>query len=437
MANSSTRLTSANVTTRFLLAMAIAALSACGGGGSGGEASPPGSTPNAEQALSANSRRGPGLIAEQPSVVNTTTAGAQSVRAIGALADGGHTVAWLSEDESGAGPSLYMQRYDAAGSKLGAQTLIPFDFEQTSVAIAVRSDGGVAVAYGSTRTPHPSEPWIVSSGIYARRFDAGGTQLGGETEVVSVVQDQTAARTLYYVADPAILSWEDGSFLVGWASIREDYTGKIPDFQTQRYDSQGQPVGDRLDVGTGDINTSFELTAAPGGGYLVSTYRRAAGELYVRYTQVDLGHTIALPYSEHGLPAASILLPLKQGGYVLLSGQDGSAHSQMFDHSGNAVGTPAPLSSLPSAASPLGDGGYVLVWGTSGAERFAAQRYDSAGATLGEPFDIDTGGAMPLATPLRDGGLALAWTAAVSTTDTDVMTQRFKAAIFSSKSAKP
>lgn len=430
MANSSTRLTSAYVITRFSLAMAIAALGACGGG-SGGESSPLSSrssssaAPSTEQTLNQRSPRNPGLVAQDPSVVNTATAGDQKVRAVGALADGGYTVAWLSEDGSASGRSLYLQRHDAAGAKVGAQTLLPFSFEPSSVAIAVRSDGGVAVAYGSTRSPSPSEPWIVSSGIYTRLFDASGTPVGGETEVVAIVQNQNAARTLYYVADPAILSWENGNFVVGWANIREDYTGKVPEFQTQRYDSQGQAVGSRFSVGGGDIGTSFELAAAPGGGYLVSTFRRVAGDLYVRFTQVDLGHTVALPYTEHGLPAKSILLPLKQGGYVLLSGGDGPAHSQMFDANGNAVGNPTQLSSLPSSASALRDGGYVVFWGTSGAERLSAQRYDSTGAALGDPFDADTDGAVPAFASLSGGGLALAWSATSPAGDLDVVTQRF------------
>ncbi|NPC58704.1 hypothetical protein [Caenimonas soli] len=420
MANSSTRLTSAYVIPRIFLAMTIAALGACGGGSGGGAStSSSSSAATTEQALSQKPMKTAGLIAQDASVVNTTTAGDQKVRAVGALADGGYTVAWLSEDE------LYTQRYDAAGVKVGPQTLIPFSFEPSSLAIAVRSDGGIAVAYGSTRTPSPVEPWIVSSGIYARLFDAGGAPVGGETEVVAVVQNQIGARTLNYVADPAILSWDDGSFLVGWASISEDYTGKVPSFQTQRYDSQGQPAGGRLNVGSGDIGTSFELTPALGGGYLVSTFRRAAGELYVRYTQVDLGHTVALPYAENGLPAKSVLLPLKQGGYVLLSVAGSSAYSQMFDRNGSPMGKSTSLSSLPSSASALSDGGYVVFWGAAGAERLVAQRHDSAGAVMGEAFAIDTDGAMPEFASLQGAALALAWSAAGSAGDMDVVTQRF------------
>lgn len=427
MANSSTRLTSVHVIPRLLVAMAIAALAACGGGG-GSTGSSPSSSTNAEQSLSQKPLKTPGLVAQDRSVVNTTMLGDQKVRAVGALADGGYTVAWLSEDDSGSGRGLFMQRYDAAGAKVGAQTPVPLDFESSSLALAVRSDGGLAVAYGSTRSPSPSEPWIVSSGIYARRFDASGAPVGGEIEVVSVVQDQIGARTLYYVADPAILSWEDGKFLVGWAYVREDYTGKVPEFQTQRYDSQGQAVGGRRSVGSGDTGTSFELTAAPGGGYLVSTFRRVAGDLYLRFTQVDLGHTIAVPYGDNGLPAESILLPLKQGGYVLVSAKNGSAYGQMFDGNGNALGTHTALSSMPSSASALSDGSYVLLWGTSGAERLVAQRYDGADAALGEPLDIDTDGAVPQIAALRDGGLSLAWSAAGSAGDLEVMTQRFKPA---------
>lgn len=428
MANSSTRRTSPDVIRKIFLAMTVAALAACGGGGSHVQEglSSTGSAPAAEEVLSASSGQGPGLVAQPPSVANSTTAGEQKASAIGALADGGYAVAWTSEDASG--QKLLMQRYSAAGAKVGAETPLPLDAGHGSIAMAVQSDGGVAVAYSSTRTPSPSEPWIVSTGIYTQRFDAAGAPVGGETEVAAIVQDQTGAQTRYYVEDPAIVAWPDGSHVVGWASITEDYTGKVPQFQAQRYDNLGQAAGSPRNVGTGDVGTSFDLTTTPAGGYLVSTFRRSLGELHVRFTQVDLGHTLALPYSQDGLPADSVLLPLQQGGYVLLSQQDGSATSQRFDANGSPTGSPAALSSLPSSAWALGDGGYVLSWGSAGAERLMAQRYDSAGVALGESFQVDTGGAVPQAAPLRDGGLALAWTATLSGTDSDVATQRFEAA---------
>lgn len=428
MANSSTRRTSPDVIRNFFLAMTVAALAACGGGGSGALESSvsTNSAPTAEGVLSANSSMGPGLLAQPPSVVNTTTAGEQKARAVGALADGGYTVAWTSEDASG--QKLFMQRYSAAGTKVGTETPLPLDAGHSSIAMAVQSDGGVAVAYSSTRTPTPSEPWIVSTGIYTRRFDAAGAPVGGEIEVAAIVQDQTGAQTRYYVEDPAIVAWPDGSHVVGWASITEDYTGKVPQFQAQRYDNLGQAAGSPRNVGAGDVGTSFSLTATPAGGYLVSTFRRSLGELHVRFTQVDLGHTLALPYSQDGLPADSVLLPLQQGGYVLLSQQDGSATSQRFDAGGNPTGASTALSSLPSSAWALGDGGHVLSWGSPGAERLMAQRYDSAGIAFGESFQIDTDGAAPEASPLRDGVLALTWTRRLSAGDSDVITQRFEPA---------
>ncbi|MBA3773052.1 MAG: hypothetical protein H0X13_11345 [Ramlibacter sp.] len=405
--------------------MAAAALSACGGGGSGSEGSPPGSGLNSQEVQSAKASKSPGLLASGAGTVNMAGDGDQHVRAVGALADGGHTVAWLTEATPGGAASMSLQRFDAAGAKLGAQVDIALDVDPTSVALAVHGDGGVAAAYRATRSPSPAEPWIVSSGIYVRRFDAGGAPLGGETEVVSVVQNQAGARTLYYVADPAIVSWQDGSFVIGWASIREDYTGRVPEFQTQRYDGQGQPVGARLSVGSGDANTSFKLTAVPAGGYLVSTFRRVAGELHARFSQVDLGHTIALPYTADGLPAHSILLPLARGGYVLLSAQDGAASSQLFDGNGNVAGAARALASLPTFAGALADGGFAAFWASAGTEQVVAQRFDGTGAAVGELLHIDTDGAVPQAAGTRDGGLALAWSAAGPGGDLDVMTQRF------------
>ena len=423
------------VITKLSLAMAVAALAACGGGGGESTSSTDVSQSSAD-ALKAKRSASPGLIVGEASQVDTTTSGDQTVRAVGAVSDGGYAVAWLSRTDASNAVRLYMQRYDNVGRKAGAEILVPVDLDsQTNPAIAVMRDGSVVVSYASSKPVSGAEPWIVKSAVYTRRFNAAGAAVGGETEVTSIVQNTLGAQALYYVADPAIATWDDGKYLIAWASIEDSYVGKAPTFQAQRYDSTGSALGAPVSAGRGDVNTSFKLTAIPDGRYAIATYHRLMGQTYVTFGIGDGGGRIGALYdADFGLPASSTtLLPLSDGRFTLWSSNRNGAYVQMLDQSGSAAGSPAAVAALPESASALGNGGYATFSRTAAAGTLVGQRFDSTGAALGDAFEFQAGGEPPMTASLIGGGLAMGWSAAGTAGDLDVFTRRFQEATIAAK----
>ena len=407
--------------------LSVAALVSCGGGGGGDgtDATLPAS-PQAQQLLKArNVPSTAPLVAGPVSVVNTTTAGDQVLRSIGATSDGGYVVAWISS-----GSTLYTQAYDSAGAKAAAQTPIPLDVGAATQAaaaqavqasaVAVLNDGTVVVVYSVSRnTDQPGGTVLTRTGVYFQRFDANGVQLAGETEVASredVVNYRTPVTNQLTAT-----ALSDAGFVVGWAvSGFSAQFGSISTLSLRWFDSQGRPVGSPVEVGQFPALT-YDVVADPRGGFTLST-----SELDNFFkTEVSAFHYDA----NHGFQqivaprfGAALLLPVEDG-YVLFDGGADGVTAQMLDSQGSPVGTPTAFASMPIAARELADGSNVAILHAGGG--FAAQRFARDGTPIGEPLAIDSNAAMPTVVALADTGFAAAWSAASANGDSDVYTQRF------------
>jgi hypothetical protein len=427
------------VTPRFLIAAAALALAACGGGGDGGTTNTTASASTAStnlqaapvpptvQPASSPTSASPkaGLAALPATLANTTTAGNQSLRTVAALADGGHAVAWLSQDAAG-NASLYVQRYDAQGAKSGAETRIAYDIAvQESPAITVLANGNVVVASVAARAVPGADPSTVNWAVFARRFDTNGAQVGAEVIVASQLEDQLAATVRRYLAQPALLALDDGSFVAGWASVEQDYRGKVQALHLQRYGGSGEVAGAQVDFAAAGIdrNLSLKLVAAPGGKYVAGTTHRFVGLGYVVY-QVG-GHDVGPTFDANaGLPEFNTtLVPLADGRLALWSIGSSGAYLQMLDAAGRPTAPAVMLARLPDTAVGLADGGYATLVREAPEGPVLAQRFDGTGASVGQAIALDTGYAHSQAVMLPGAGFALAWTSA-GTQDGDVMTQR-------------
>ena len=421
----------------LFLALALAALSACGGGGGGDARALPLSAATAveQNALKAAPILDPALMPQSVSIVNSTMVGQQAAKVIGALMDGGYTVAWLSTGEPGNTTGtyrLFIQRYDANGAKVGGEVLVPFDFTaQASPAIAVMADGSVMVAYRTSSTVIvASGAAMIRTSITTERYDAGGAPMGAPDEVAYIMRSVGGEGQIDLI-DPYILTWLDGSYLIAWTRLEQVFPySPVLETVAQRYGSDSVPAGAPRKFGryaAGDGST-VKLSAMQDGGFLAAFTIFDQGLQYMRFYPYDSAErTAPIPaYTPgSGYPTGTLVLPLSDGGYVLWSNDNGVPYTQVLDSSGALVA--APAIARGDAASALSDGSFVVFWHHAGVPldqpNWTAQRYDSAGVALGNRILLNTKDGSPLITSLADVGIALAWTGSALATGLDVYTQ--------------
>jgi hypothetical protein len=399
----------------------VAGLAACGGGSdtpmAGSQIA--GASPSIVPELQAVKRaERPGMIGQPARVVNTTTAGDQTLQSILALPDGGYAVTWQS------GAASFFQRFDAFGARVARETPL-------SDISAITGQESVKVYADIRFVSSSATSYVESSGIYLRRISAAGAPLGEEIPVAVITENRAFSQDVRNLTSPTTLRLDDGSFVVAWTLTTTNYLGTVREFQLQRFDAEGNPVGGILDIGRGspEENASFSLMAVPGGEYVVALRKSFQGRPYVVYS-ISTGGRIGMFFdAQNGLPVADTrLLALSDGRFVLWSRNGSGAYLQIFDHQGVAVGPASPQPSLPYGVVALGDGGYVVFAGPAGSAFLTGQRFDGTGTTVGATFQVETGSASAQYTLLADGDLAFAWTATGPSGDTDVFTQLFEPA---------
>lgn len=383
------------------LAVTVTALAAgCGGGGSTGGDLPAGATVNA-QATQAPAPSPVGLVADPAAVL---PAGPQpSVLAVGGLSAGGHAIAWWSAADG----AIHVQGFDAAGQPAGAPLQIAVDSALGAPAVALRADGSVIVATVAGGAASPDTPWITRTAISVQRFDASGAPAGAAVQLGAVEQNRIGAATMRYVAEPALAVWDDGSFVVAWSQVEEDSTGRFPQFFGQRFDASGQPAGGVASAGAGERDTSFQLVAAPSGGWVVTTFHRTFGRTFQRFHAFDGAAAPELPPQAIGVAEGSVFVPLYSGRSVLLAPTHVYGSLQMYGPDGQALGMAGALAAPPTAAVPLRDGGFVTFTVNEG--QLLAQRFDAAGHTSGDSVAVAAGTAPLRGSALAGGGVAIGW----------------------------
>lgn len=428
------------------------ALSACGGGASGSDVA--GLTPSvgATSAANATARSAqraqppdakskaasnPTLIAQPPDLVNTTTAGDQQVRAIGDLADGGYEVVWVS------GEALFLQRYGAAGNKIGGETAVQLVFDPRDVAsqilansaVAVLADGSVVVAYPTGRTSGGGmEPVQTAYTVSIQRFDASGVQILPETQVVSVVGGDPRRPTTF--GNVQVLAMADGGHVVGWTRFSASATvGSRDALQTQRFDADNQPAGGVVSIGSVVGPSFFRIAGDSTGGYTAywSGLREDFTPTGLTVTHYDQNQSPTQVLA--GFLGSALLLPLEGEGFFLYTVDTNlNAFRQMLDSHGAPVGESVAVSTLPFDARQLADG-TLIVFESAPSGGLLAQRYTAAGEPIGDLLTLQTSGTTRLLAARADSGFVVAWNNSSETTGLDVYVQAFTEATSTQRKA--
>lgn len=368
------------------------------------------------------------FIATSPARVNTSTEGQQVLRSLGALDDGGYAVAWLSGTSS-----LYLQRYDARGQRVGGETLLPIDFSGANAAnvldgssLAVLRNGDVVVSYGlDTTIPATRDSGTrLKQGVFMQRFDIHGRLIVGETAVFArELVPNYRTPSLTHVRTTALA---DGGFAVGWMEMRSSSVTIRSTAFVQRFGSDGQPVGGTEVVGDpqAQAGNSFSIVADAQGGFVVTVSGPNENYTGMAVSVRHFGLTGGLSLAPDS-PGA-LLLPLESGGYLLFATDAaGRAFRQRIDSIGQP-GERQPFAALPMAARELPSGGSLLFWWNAfGIDGLSAQRFDAAGQPTGRVFALATQGATPVIAVLEEDGFVLAASVASGPGDLDVYAQRF------------
>lgn len=202
-------------------------------------------------------------------MVNTTTTGSQEEPRVVALSDGGYLVAW-SGNGSGDASGVFMQRYNASGSKVGTETRVNTTTtgNQELTSIAALADGGYLVTWESYSADGGN------SEVYAQRFDANGNKL------TNLIGD-TADNTLTWAnSSSAIIDGAAGNDKLTGGSGNDHLNGGSGNDVLN-----GGAGGDRLIGGDGsdiyyidntrDIVSETSSTASTGGTDTVYSYLSA------------------------------------------------------------------------------------------------------------------------------------------------------------------
>jgi hypothetical protein len=167
--------------------------------------------------------------------VNSRTVSFQLGSAIAMNDAGAFVVAWHSfGDHDGGGAGVFARRFDSAGTALATEFQVSSftPDSQLTPGVGIDSDGDFVVAWRSDNEDGSS------SGVFARRFAAGGAAQAIEFQV----NIHTADSQRY----PRVAMEDDGDFVIAWHSNEQD--GSNYGVFARSFDSAGAPVGVEFQV---------------------------------------------------------------------------------------------------------------------------------------------------------------------------------------------
>jgi hypothetical protein len=369
--------------------------------------------------------------------VNNETNENQFSAAVAGLADGGFVVTWQSDEQDGDDYGIYAQRYDASGNTVAGEFQVNTETtsHQDSPAITALDDGGFVITWQSFLQD------TFSYGIYGQRYDVNGNTVGGEFQV-----NTTTADTQY---EPKITSLLDGGFVITWTSSNQD--GHVSGVYAQRYDNAGATVGGEFLVNTTTAadQKAPAIAALKDGGFIITWESRAQdggtsstyGIFGQRYD--DDGNTVGDEFQVNttfdGNQIDSSLAVLEDGDFVVTWSSDDTSNFGIFGQRFDANANPVYLDLKPSIVdiggtgtsdrqiAALGnDGAYAIVWsqfeaGFGTDSSIYVQKYNADGSLDGaaiklEPPAIEDGvDQRPQITAVGDdGAFIVTWQAQVN-----------------------
>lgn len=206
-----------------------------------------------------------------------TNSSPQTLPAVAYSDNGTFIVTWTSSYHYQATPTssfqttgVMAQRFSADGTKLGSEFRVNgtpvASFGQSISDVATDRDGNFVITWTSGGVNGGNSQDGSKQGIFARRFRADGTPLGGEFLVNTTTNDvQTNSK---------VAMGDNGDFVITWSSNGQD--GSEHGVFAQRYKADGTRVGGefRLNTYTPGMQSHPDL-AMNGDGNFVAVWRSA------------------------------------------------------------------------------------------------------------------------------------------------------------------
>ena len=341
--------------------------------------------------------------------VNTTVTGDQALSdaptSIAIDRDGDFVVTWTDSAADGSGQGVYVKRYDRAGNPLGgsASQIRVNAFttgNQRLSSVAIDAFGDFVVTWTSAGQDGAGE------GIYARRFDKGGTPISAEFRVNGMTTgDQVRSSVAMDTAGNFVIVWE--------STLTTDVFGTTVEagrsVWARMYDKDGRAIDDEFKVNTittGDQNLAH--VALSDNGDFVVTWTDSAAD--------GSGTSVwARRYRYDGTNGPGI---------------DITSLSSPFQ-----VNTFTTGAQQQSAVAIDGDGDFAIVWqsaaqpGDGNANGIFARQYNSDGsARAAAEFVVNqftTGEQRNARIAMRnDGEFIVTWDSAAQDTNGDAVMQR-------------
>lgn len=323
--------------------------------------------------------------------VNATTAGAQVQQDMAKLNDGGYVVVWSSPAAEGGSTGVYAQRYAADGTPVGGETRIGTNTanDQAQPSVAGLADGGYVIAWASLDSSGTADG--NGLGIYLQRFAADGSPLNTQQQVNTV--------SLLSQAAPHVAGLAGGGYVVTWLfgkDIGNAFPGSIPGVMARRYSADGAAAGPEQEVSSNFWVSDSTIVALNDGGYVIAWEVTSKTTIYV-YTRrfdangVEVGGVNQVS-NWGGRPA---LTALGDGGYLITwQSLDGLLKAQRYAADGAVVGSEVvigPAGAYGQSVAALDDGSYVVAWysGDPNDHDVYARRYAADGSPLGSVTRIN------------------------------------------------
>ena len=324
-------------------------------------------------------------VAQSPEVhVNQTTAGNQEYSAVAINSAGGFVVTWSSQNPVTLIWTVCARRFDSQGHPLGGEFTVSNNpsFSQQNSTVAMDANGNFVVTWTSQSSPF--------SNIEAQFYNASGTAIGTTVQVNQyILGNQAFSSAAMDSAGDAVITWsssgQDGSgygiyaqryqaggSAVGTPFLVNSYTAGNQEYSTLAMN----PTSGNFTITWSDDTQNGLNWGIYGQRYLLNG-TTSGGEF-----AISTNTSYAQQYSR---------VAIAPNGYSLVTwtsnGQDGNGfgiYAQLYDASGTAVGAPFLVNTTTTGNqqySSLAMGTNAVPWimwsgaGTGGADGIWGQRY--------------------------------------------------------------